>query len=150
MLLEKKITLKSIRGTCHMTGAESRGSLGRPGLHPARPEFCCAPGSAPCPIRAPCWLRHHRGSGGCLLSPVLLHPNALFMFPVLPQHSWLGSREEGLLEFRSSISTSFCHFQLNLPRVYFMGATTSLHSLSHSPLTIPCAQRSASHPAAPC
>lgn len=41
----KKNTLKSVRRSCHMTGAESRGSLARSGLHSAKPELSCTPGS---------------------------------------------------------------------------------------------------------
>ena len=33
------------------------------------------------------------------------------------------------------------HFHMNLQWMFFIGATTSLHSPSHSLLTIPCAQR---------
>lgn len=102
---KKKSTLKSIRRTCHMTGAESRGSPGRPGLHPAKPELCCASGS-PSMSHQSSLLGNEAPSrlGGCLLSPV--HPSDLFLFPVLPQPSDLGNREQKLLEFRSGISTS--------------------------------------------
>lgn len=143
----------SIRRPCHMTGAESRGSLGRPGLHPAKPELCCAPRSPSmshqssllgkkAPLRQ--WGMSSQSSSSQCSFPLSCASPTLLSGQQGVRTVGIQVWYQHILLEKKAISTGVCNgcFLLLQPHPYIhrSRAFSQLHVLKGS----------ASHPAAPC